>query len=181
MRLWIISLLVLLGAVNKGKRFSRKKSFFVVGTKTSFGKMFQKDTKGLLCCFGKKCFDTSKTAWQNVYIIKDTYRCFINNHEDSQGCRNDLSMRQLIALCWQNLVVQMGLLWSACACLGRMGYIEEEEAKVNEAVYFVQVVSWYAVSSNRCSRRPIKDLKWGQKSNIDTLSPSRIQVWHLFL
>ena len=40
-------MLVLLGAVNKGKRFSRKKSFFVVGTKTSFGKMFLKDTKGI--------------------------------------------------------------------------------------------------------------------------------------
>ena len=34
--------MVLLSAVDKGNRFSKKKIFFVVGTKTSFGKNVSK-------------------------------------------------------------------------------------------------------------------------------------------
>ena len=40
------------------------------------------------------CFDTKNTK----RIYHKSYRCFINSHEDSQGCRNDLSMRCIVVL-----------------------------------------------------------------------------------
>ena len=75
MRLWIISFLVLLSAVDKGNRFLRMKIIFVVATKTSFGKMFLKDTKGLLCCFGKKCkrMNVSPICFDTVKQPNKTY------------------------------------------------------------------------------------------------------------